>query len=103
MELINQLRDKGKNFDEAILEASESRLRPILMTSLTTAIGSLPLIFTSGAGSETRIAIGIVIFFGVVYTTVFTLFVVPITYSVSARSTDSPLTVTRELERQLQA
>lgn len=58
VEFVNQLRDAGRSFQEAIIEASQLRLRPILMTGLTTVMGSLPLVFSSGAGSETRFVAG---------------------------------------------
>jgi multidrug efflux pump len=98
VEFINQLRDQGMDFDEAVLEASSIRLRPIIMTGITTAAGSLPLIFTSGAGAETRSAIGIVIFSGVLSATLFTVFIVPVAYNLLARNTGSPGDVTRQLK-----
>lgn len=101
VEFANQLRDEGHDFTKALVEASELRLRPILMTSITAMAGAVPLIITGGAGSETRSAIGIVIFFGVAAATVFTLFVVPVAYQLISRRTGSPLDVTRKLEREL--
>lgn len=98
VEFINQLRDQGMEFDAAVREASSIRLRPIIMTGITTAAGSLPLIFTSGAGAETRSAIGIVIFSGVLSATLFTVFIVPVAYHLLARKTGSPGDVTRRLE-----
>ena len=102
VEFINQLRDEGVAFRRAIVEASTMRLRPILMTSITAMAGAVPLILTGGAGSETRVAIGIVIFFGVAAATVFTLFVVPVAYQIISRKTGSPLDVSRRLEREMQ-
>lgn len=101
VEFANQLRDEGKAFRDALIEASELRLRPILMTSITAMAGAIPLIVTSGAGSETRIAIGIVIFFGVASATVFTLFIVPAAYQFFAKRTGSPGDIARQLERDL--
>lgn len=101
VEFINQLRDEGHGFDEAILNATGKRLRPIIMTALTTAIGTLPLIFSSGAGSETRLVIGTVIFAGIIVATVFTLFMVPAMYRMWAVHTSSPKATGRRLERQL--
>ncbi|MFT5929776.1 MAG: multidrug efflux pump, partial [Candidatus Azotimanducaceae bacterium] len=75
VEFINQMRDAGRSFNEAIYEASEVRLRPVLMTALSTIMGSLPLIFASGAGAESRATLGIVIFSGVLMATLLTLFV----------------------------
>ena len=85
VEFANQLRDEGKDFDEALLEAADVRLRPIIMTGITTAAGSIPLLLSSGAGAETRAVIGTVILSGVLAATLFTLFVVPVAYSALAR------------------
>jgi len=98
VEFANQLRDEGKAFDAALKEASLARLRPILMTGLTTAVGALPLILTQGAGAETRMAIGIVVFFGAIASVTVALLVVPAAYSLFARRTGSPGDVARKLE-----
>jgi len=98
VEFANQLRDEGKPFDEALKEAALSRFRPILMTSLTTAAGAVPLIMAAGAGAETRQAIGVVILFGVLAATVVTLLMVPTAYSLLARKTGSPGDVARKLD-----
>lgn len=101
VEFINQLRDEGHEFHEAILNATGKRLRPIIMTALTTAIGSLPLILSSGAGAETRLVIGTVILSGVVVATFFTLFMVPSMYQLWAGHTASPKATGRKLEHEL--
>ena len=101
VEFANQLRDEGKDFDTALKEAALARLRPILMTGLTTAAGAVPLIITSGAGAETRIAIGIVILFGSLAAVTVALIVVPTAYTLLARRTGSPGDVTRKLEEEL--
>lgn len=101
VEFANQLRDEGMRFSRAILEASETRFRPIVMTGLTTVAGSIPLVLSSGAGSETRIVIGIVVLAGVFAATIFTLFVVPVAYSMIARRTSSPGQITREIEQEI--
>ena len=101
VEFINQLRDEGVAFEEAILDASSKRLRPIIMTGLTTAMGALPLILSYGAGAETRLVIGTVIMAGVVVATLFTLFMVPVMYRLWALNTGSPRQVERRLEAQL--
>jgi multidrug efflux pump len=98
VEFANQLRDRGMEFNEAVIEASAIRLRPVLMTSACTAIGALPLLLAAGAGSESRQAVGIVVVYGMTLTTFLTLFVVPAAYSVIARNTKSPGEVTRKLE-----
>jgi multidrug efflux pump len=100
VEFVNQLRDEGMEFSKALMEAAQIRLRPIVMTGITTVAGSLPLILSSGAGSETRVAIGVVILFGVMAATVFTLFIVPVAYDILARKTGSPGDVLRALEAQ---
>ncbi len=98
VEFCNQLRDAGKAFDEALIEASQRRLRPIIMTSFTAVMGAIPLILSHGAGSESRAVLGVVIFSGVLLSTVLTLFVVPMAYSLLARHTGSPEAVERELK-----
>ncbi|MEQ1789286.1 MAG: efflux RND transporter permease subunit [Rickettsiales bacterium] len=100
VEFINQLRDQGMEFHQAIIEASSIRLRPIIMTGITTAAGSLPLILSYGAGAETRAAIGIVILFGVLAASFFTVFVVPVAYSLIARHTGSPRDIERKLKKE---
>ncbi|WP_210396030.1 efflux RND transporter permease subunit [Motiliproteus sediminis] len=100
VEFANQLRDRGKAFETALIEASVVRLRPILMTGITTAAGSLPLLLSSGAGTETRLVIGTVILCGVISATLFTLLVVPVAYAVLARRTGSPHRVSQQLERE---
>ena len=101
VEFINQLRDEGMAFKEAILEAASIRLRPIVMTAITTAAGAVPLLFASGAGAETRTAIGVVVFAGVLAATIFTVFVVPVAYELIARRTGSPGDVARRLEAEM--
>lgn len=103
VEFANQLRDAGKPFRDALLEASEIRLRPIVMTGITTAAGSIPLLLSSGAGTETRTVIGTVILAGILAATFFTLFIVPVAYDLLARGTGSPKQVARQLESELAA
>ncbi|MCU7852308.1 MAG: efflux RND transporter permease subunit [Candidatus Thiodiazotropha sp. (ex Monitilora ramsayi)] len=101
VEFANQLRDAGKEFSEALLEAAHVRFRPILMTGITTAAGSTPLLLSSGAGAETRAVIGTVILSGVIAATVFTLYIVPVAYHLLARYTGSPRQLTQKLEQEL--
>ncbi|MBM0107266.1 efflux RND transporter permease subunit [Steroidobacter sp. S1-65] len=101
VEFANQLRDRGVEFTEAVVKAAETRLRPVLMTSLCTAFGALPLLFATGAGSEQRIPIGIVVFYGTIVSVFLTLFAVPAVYSIFARRTKSPEHVSRMLDRML--
>ncbi|MEJ2310021.1 MAG: efflux RND transporter permease subunit [Gammaproteobacteria bacterium] len=100
VEFANQLRDQGKAFHDALLEAADVRLRPIVMTGITTAAGSLPLLLSTGAGAETRFVIGIVILSGVIAATLFTLFVVPVAYDLLAKGTGSPGDVARRLHQE---
>lgn len=87
IEFINQLREQGEEFLPAIIKASVIRLRPVLMTAISTIIGSLPLVLATGAGSESRFSIGIVILFGVLLATSLTIFIVPVTYAKLCRYT----------------
>ena len=103
VEFVNQLRDEGMEFSKALIEAAQIRLRPIVMTGITTVAGSIPLLLSSGAGAETRTAIGVVILFGVLAATFFTLFIVPIAYDLLARNTGSPGDVKRQLMKEKEA
>lgn len=98
VEFANQLRDEGMNFESALREASRVRLRPIIMTGITTAAGTVPLVFAFGAGAETRIVIGIVVLCGVVLSTLLTVFIIPLGYDLLARRTGSPGDVARRLQ-----
>nr|WP_086938167.1 multidrug efflux RND transporter permease subunit [Thaumasiovibrio occultus] len=102
VEFANQLRDRGRAFESAIVEASVRRLRPILMTAFTTLFGSLPLIFSTGAGAESRIAVGTVVFFGMAFATFVTLLVIPAMYRLIAGNTKSPGYVEQLLEKELE-
>ncbi|MCZ8132501.1 MAG: efflux RND transporter permease subunit [Steroidobacteraceae bacterium] len=99
VEFANQLRDRGYEFVDAIREASVTRLRPVLMTSLCTAVGAMPLLFATGAGAEQREPIGIVIFFGTTISVFMTLLVVPAAYALVARNTKSPEYVSQLIDR----
>lgn len=101
VEFANQLRDQGHAFRDALIEASVTRLRPILMTAVTTMAGAIPLIVSVGAGAETRAVLGTVILCGVAAATVFTLFIVPVAYDLLARRTGSPGDVRRQLEKEM--
>ena len=101
VEFANQLRDAGRDIPTAIREASRRRLRPILMTSIATVAGAVPLMIASGAGAAARQAIGVVVVWGVSISTVITLFLIPLLYSRLARFTGSPEAVSRKLEEQL--
>lgn len=86
VEFANQLREQGKPKLEAILEASEARLRPILMTSLAISLGALPIAMSLGAASTSRIGMGVVIVGGTIFSLVLTLFVIPALYFMWSRT-----------------
>lgn len=101
VEFANQLRDEGMEIAAAIREAAARRLRPILMTSIATVIGAVPLVIRGGAGAAARHSIGVVVVFGVSLATLITLFLIPIFYSRVAKRTVSPQTVSRKLDSAL--
>jgi multidrug efflux pump len=80
VEFANQLRDRGMSIRDAVLEASVVRLRPILMTSIATVLGAVPLAMATGAGAESRQALGVVIVGGITLSTIVTLYAVPALY-----------------------
>ncbi|MBW8852117.1 MAG: efflux RND transporter permease subunit [Xanthomonadales bacterium] len=98
VEFANQLRDEGRDVREAILESCAVRLRPILMTSVATIMGAIPLVVAGGPGSASRSTIGIVVIAGVAFSTLLSLFVVPAFYRVIAPYTRSPEALKRKLE-----
>lgn len=84
VEFANQLRDRGRNVREAIEEAAVRRLRPIMMTMVSTVLGGVPLVLATGAGAEARIALGWVIVGGLGLATLATLFLTPVAYQLLA-------------------
>jgi multidrug efflux pump len=94
VEFTNQLREEGKDMHTAVLEASVTRLRPILMTSIATVLGAVPLMLSLGAGAESRQAIGTVIVGGV------SLFIVPSLYLLIGTFTKPRNFIAEELEKQ---
>ncbi|KDN56488.1 efflux RND transporter permease subunit [Flavobacterium seoulense] len=86
VEFANQLREQGKSKYDAIMEASEARLRPILMTSLAIALGALPIAMSLGAASTSRIGMGVVIVGGTIFSLILTLFVIPALYFMWSRA-----------------
>ena len=96
VEFANQLQEKGSDIKRAVIEASELRLRPILMTTGAMVLGAIPLALATGAGAESRQQIGWVIVGGLLLGTFFTLFVVPTVYSLLARRKNPPLTETTQ-------
>ena len=101
VEFANQLRDEGRTIHDAVLEASALRLRPIVMTVVSTMLGAVPLVLADGAGAESRSAIGIVVFGGLGIASLMTLFVTPVLYDLLARFTKPLNAVEKELERSL--
>ncbi len=89
VEFANQLRARGMGVEEAAREAAARRFRPVLMTSLSTILGILPLALAVGAGAESRVPMGIAFIGGMVVGTFFTLFVVPALYTYITRATMS--------------
>ncbi len=85
VEFANQLRERGMPKAEAIVEAAVSRFRPIMMTSLATMLGALPIALALGAGSKSRMGMGIVIIGGLLFSLTLTLYVIPAMYSYLAR------------------
>ncbi|MEO1244728.1 MAG: efflux RND transporter permease subunit [Pseudomonadota bacterium] len=85
VDLINQLRAQGKERIDAIMEAGTARLRPILMTSLTTALGLLPMALGFGEGAEVRTPMAITVIGGLMVSTLLTLLVIPVVYSLLDR------------------
>ena len=81
VEFTNQKRKNGLSKLDAVIEASAQRLRPILMTSLATSFGALPIALSLGAASTSRIPLGIVVVGGIVFSLVLTLFVIPAVYT----------------------
>jgi len=103
VEFADQLRDRGLAVREAIEEASLIRLRPIMMTLVSTVLGGLPLILSSGAGAEARNSIGWVVFGGLGLATLFTLYLTPVLYLWLARFTKPRADEAARLETEMEA
>ncbi len=81
VEFANQRKEEGLNVDEAIFGAAISRLRPILMTSMSTILGILPIALALGAGAESRVPMGAAVIGGLAFSTILTLFIIPAVYT----------------------
>ena len=99
VEFANQLRDKGLAFEEALINAAQQRLRPIIMTTFTTVTSAIPLVLAVGPGAESRMVIGVVIFAGVSLASLFTLFIVPGAYYWLCRKTGSPQDISAKIDK----
>ncbi|MES2621382.1 MAG: efflux RND transporter permease subunit [Bacteroidota bacterium] len=86
VEFANQKRKQGEEKMDAVIDAAALRLRPILMTSIATALGAAPIAFALGAGASSRVSLGIVIIGGIMFSLILTLFVIPAMYSFMSRS-----------------
>ena len=103
VEFANQLRDRGQPLHQAIENAANIRLRPVMMTMICTIVGGLPLILASGAGAEARIALGWVIVGGLGLATVSTLFLTPVVYLLLGRWVTPKVEEEKRLRRELEA
>ncbi|TVR12018.1 MAG: efflux RND transporter permease subunit [Salinarimonadaceae bacterium] len=102
VEFANQLRDRGASVMDAVREASIVRFRPVMMTLLSTALGGVPLILSTGAGAEARQALGFVVVGGLILSVLFTLFLTPVTFSLLARFSKPRAAETQRVERELE-
>ena len=100
IEFANQLRDGGAGVRDAILDGATLRFRPVLMTTVSTVFGALPLVLSAGAGAESRASIGVVIIGGLSFATVMTLFIVPVLYNLLAPLTQPSNRIARQLSEQ---
>jgi len=101
VEFANQLRDRGLGVREAIEQAANIRLRPVMMTMICTVLGGVPLVLASGAGAEARIALGWVIVGGLGLAAVSTLFLTPVAYLMLGRFVKPKIEEERRLKREL--
>ncbi len=101
VEFANQKKAQGLTVIEAVKEAARLRLRPILMTSLSTILGTLPIALALGAGSESRSSMGIAVIGGLIFSTILTLFVIPVIYTYFSERTKSVSNVTIDTESEI--
>ncbi|MBA3582759.1 MAG: efflux RND transporter permease subunit [Gammaproteobacteria bacterium] len=100
VEFANQLRGEGYAVADAALQATKQRFRPIMMTTIATILGAVPLVLSSGAGAESRSALAIVIIGGMMFATFVSLFLIPAVYIVLARFVAAPGQITQQLQRE---
>ena len=103
VEFANQMRDAGLSVREAIVDASVLRFRPIVMTVLSTILGAVPLVIATGAGAESRAAIGAVIIGGLGLALVLTLFLTPVLYHLLAGFSKPRAAIAKALDAELAA
>ena len=103
VEFADQLRDQGLPVARAIRESARIRLRPVLMTMIATVIGGLPLVFAFGAGAEAREALGWIVVGGLGFATIFTLYLIPVFYSLLAGFAKARAKEALDLEAELVA
>jgi multidrug efflux pump subunit AcrB len=103
VEFADQLRDRGLAVRDAIEQSAERRLRPVMMTLVSTVLGALPLILSNGAGAEGRNSIGWVVFGGLALAAVFTLYLTPVFYLLLAPLAKARATETRRLSDEIDA
>ena len=103
VEFADQLRDRGLSVRDAVEQAASIRVRPIMMTLVSTILGGLPLILSTGAGAEARNSIGWVVFGGLGLATVFTLYLTPVLYLWLARFTKPRADEAQRLHDELEA
>ncbi|WP_199610137.1 efflux RND transporter permease subunit [Flocculibacter collagenilyticus] len=97
VEFANSVQEAGKSKLQAITEAAQTRLRPILMTTAATVFGHFPLVLVTGAGAEARNSIGIILVVGMLVGTLFTLFILPMFYWLFAKERNAPAIVDKEV------
>jgi len=85
VDYINLMRDRGYELNEAIALSGQSRLRPVLMTAMTTILGMVPMVLSTSEGSETWVPMGVVVIGGLLVSTMITLIVVPVLYAIFSR------------------
>ncbi|KKB10903.1 multidrug transporter AcrB [Devosia geojensis] len=103
VEFANQLRDRGMGVRQAVEEASNIRLRPVMMTMIATIVGGVPLVLATGAGAEARQAVGWVIVGGLGFAAISTLYLTPVAYLLLARFSKPKVEEEARLERELDA
>jgi hydrophobe/amphiphile efflux-1 (HAE1) family protein len=99
VEFANQLKERGIPLNKAIVDASVARLRPILMTSLTIALGALPIAMALGAAAKSRMSMGIVIMGGTLFSLILTLYVIPAIYSMWSRKHKALPVINEEMDK----